>query len=224
MLVVQSSVRDELKFYCQKVQCYSSKLSVTVLNEQFHKYQGDTLLPSKPNTVIRYYLALSMVTLNELSLNNKNNSKSKYDNLMSGHEALVSKILINDFQLPFVRQLLIGSSHSDFYIPKYHLSIEPSSDRYFSTSARVRAEVQSEYQRKLMNDLVTLRTESYSSTSKDLRLVMNSYRLSPALSFLTIKNNLFVMAMQTLPRFIPHKEMSLLIESEVDSPIEEIFH
>lgn len=224
MLVFQSSIRDELKSYYQKIQCYSTKLQNVVMDEQFSKYKDDGLLMSKPNTVIRYYLALSMATLHELSLSCKNKNNSKYDNLMSGHEALVAKILTNEFKLPFVRQLLIGSSHSDFYVPMYHLSIEPSRDRYYSTSARARAEEQSEYQRKLMNELVTLRIENYRSTSKDLRLVIGNYGLRPPLSLLNVKNNIFRMAMHTLPRFIPYKALIQMVAEENETPINNLLH
>lgn len=224
MLVFQSSVRDELKPYYQKVQYFSSKLKNVVLDDQISKYTEDGLLLSKPNTVIRYYFALSMVTLHELSISCKNKNNSKYDNLMSGHEALVAKILTNEFKLPHVRQLLIGSSHSDFYVPMYHLSIEPSSDRYYSTSARARAEEQSEYQRKLMNQLVTLRIENYRSTSKDLRMVMENYSLRPSLSLSVVKKNIFRMAMQTLPRFVPYKALIQMVDEENEAPINSLLH
>jgi hypothetical protein len=212
MMVVQSSVRDDLKSFCQIVLPYSRKLGGAVLDEQFSKYSQDGLLLSKPNTVIKYYWALSMVTLNDLSLTCKE-SDTKYDNIMSGHESLVSKILMNDYKLPFMRQLLIGSSHSDFYIPKYHLSIEPSSDRYFSTPARSRAEVQSEHQRKQMNNLVTLRIENYKTTGKTLKYVINDYeRRNPNIPISQIKMNMYSMAIQTLPRFIPYKAFVWMID------------
>jgi hypothetical protein len=213
MLVLESSVRDDLKSICLKVEPYSGKLQKSILDNQFFLYSQDGLLPSKPNLVIRYYMALSMVTLNEVSERYRDKPNSKYHNLMSGHESLVSKILTNEYQLPHIRQLLIGSSHSDFYIPKYHLSIEPSSDRYFATPARSRAEEQSEFQRRAMNELVTLRTENYKATGKILKSVIEDYERRNLIAPLAkIKMNMYSMAIHTLPRFIPYKAFLWIID------------
>lgn len=225
MLVLESSVRDELKSICVKVEPYSGKLQKTVLDNQFYHYSQDGFLTSKSNLVIRYYMALSIVTLNEVSERYKDKPSSKYHNLMSGHESLVSKILTNEYQLPHIRQLLIGSSHSDFYIPKYHLSIEPSSDRYFATPARSRAEDQSEYQRKAMNELVTLRTENYKATGKILKSVIDDYERRNFIAPLTkIKINMYSMAIHTLPRFIPYKAFVWMLNDTEDSENLKIIH
>ncbi len=212
MLINESSISDELKSICLKLKPYSVKLQRHTLDTQHNDYLKCGLLASKPSAVIHYYMALSLVTLREVSDLYSKNINSKYNNLMSGHESLVSKILTNDYQLPHIKQLLIGASHSDFYIPKYHLSIEPSSDRYFATSARSRIEEQSEYQRKLMNDLVTLRIENYRSTGRIIKTVIEDYeRRKLNACFAQIKANIFSIAIQTLPRFVPYKAFVWMI-------------
>lgn len=212
----KSPLRDDLKFFCQKVRPYSSKkrsLSLEQVRDETLLYTQDSLLMSKPNLVINYYWALSLETLINLSSRVGRDQNSKFDGLISGHESLILKLLNNVHNVPSIQQLLIGGSHSDFYVPKFHFSIEPSSERYFSTSERHRAEELSEFERVKMNKLITWRTEDYKNTRGFLDAIIKNFEITmPTLSLLQLKQNMFTLAVHSLPRFIPYEHFIYLIE------------
>lgn len=221
LLKQNSSLRDDLKLFAQNLKPYTSRkrsLSLEQVRNEVLLYSQDSLLQSKRDIVINYYWSLSIETLTHISSRYNLEKNIKFDGLISGHESLILKLLNNTHNLPCIQQLLIGGSHSDFYIPKFHLSIEPSSERYFSTSERHRAEAISEFERAKMSKLVTWRTEDYKRTSRDLKSIIKDFEITrPPLNPSEIKQNMFVMAVHTLPRFIPYKNFLYLMDQQLST-------
>ena len=219
----RTSLSERLQPFCLQVQPYAdlqNKNPKLKINTELFNYQESCLLQGRRMDVLSYYLALSIETLRDGSNNFKNNEDVKYDRTISGQEELVRRFLGQNYPNSYVRQLLIGRSHSDFYIPRIHICIEPSSERYFATSRRSKSEDCADRERAEMNHLHCLRIESYKG--KDLLSIMQGLFLErgtadPAI----IQKNMYSMAIHTLPHFIPYKKLiSLMDEQSINKEIE----
>lgn len=189
------------------------------LENEINLYTTSDLLPKIKNQVIDHYFALSAITLKELSYKYHFEENARYDRLMSAHESLIHKILNQTHKIHFIRQLLIGGTHCDIYIPRIHLCIEPSSIRYFSQPARAKAEAIADYERHCMNGLFTWRTEDYKRSNKDLGLILDNLALTmPRLTSSEVTENFYSMAVRTLPRFITYGSFCHLMKTSPPFP------
>lgn len=196
---------------------YSAKRSrrgLPPIDREIQHYEGDPIFHAYKAKVINYYLALSVATLRVVSDEQHMDSNFKYDRCMSAHEAFICKKLVEEYGSPVVRQLLIGSSHADIYIPALHFCIEPSSERYFATPARSRAESKVDLERFRMNKLRVWHTEDYYRTTKNLDgLIWSLINERPPRSPKEIQENYFIMACHTIPRFIPYSAFCSLLKN-----------
>jgi hypothetical protein len=83
-------------------------------------------------------------------------------------------------------------------------------NRYASSSKRSKSEDLADRERWFMNDLHSIRVEEYEG-----RRLYNIFEELQRTRLITdpleIKSNMFVMAIRTLPRFIPYKDFLLLM-------------
>lgn len=212
---LERSQRDRVIALSKIMNGYAEKRKTSKkspLENEISFYDSSKLLRLNKSKIIDYYFALSVATLRLLSDRCHSDTNPKYDRCISSHETVIGQVLNKEYGLPVVRQLLIGGSHSDFYLPDLHVCIEPSSERYFSKSSRVRSEDITAKTRYLMNDLQVIPMENYYRTSKTLKIIIEGLkRERPRQDTLGIQNNLFTMACSTLPRFISCKDLSLLV-------------
>jgi hypothetical protein len=221
----RTSLAERLQPFCLQVKPYAdlqNRNPRLKINTELFNYQESCLLQSRQMDVLNYYLALSIETLRDGSNNFKNNKDVKYDRAISGQEELVRRFLDQNYSHFYVRQLLIGGSHSDFYIPRIHIGIEPSSERFFATSRRSKSEDSTDRERAEMNHLYNLRIESYKG--KDLLSIMQGLLLERGTSdSAIIQKNMYSMAIRTLPLFIPYKKLISLMEQKNENKKIEIF-
>jgi hypothetical protein len=202
------SLKEKLLPFCLQVKPFAeNKMRMNDL--EFARYQRCSLLQGRQNEVINYYLALSVETLRYTSRAFHSDECIKFDRSISGQEDLVFKLVDKTIQIPCVRQLLIGGKNSDLYLPSIHICLEPASDRYNSLSKRSRADDHTDKERWFMNDLHSIRIEDYKG--KQLYYVIEELRRTRSFAPLNIQSNMFVMAIRTLPRFIPYNQFLLLM-------------
>lgn len=214
------SLQRRLKSFCLQVKPFADT-DVTKRGSrndiEEHKYLGCSLLQSRREIVVYYWLALSVEKLRcDSNYFHFKNDKS-FNRSISGQEDLVSYSIKRNMDLTVCRQLLIGNKHADLYIPEIHTCLEPASPRHNSNTKRSRIGGYTDKTRQRMNDLQSVDIETY-----DARLfypLMDGLCRERLLSKANQSENLFIMAMQTLPRFIHHKELLELIQ-KFDSSME----
>lgn len=182
--------------------------SRNVIEEQ--KYFECSLLQSRREMVIDYWLAFSVEKLKCDSNHFHFNYNTKFNRSISGQEDLVAYSIKRNMNLRYWRQLLIGGKHADLYIPEIHICLEPASPRHNSNAKRSRISEYADNDRIKMNDLQSVDIETYNA--RFFYPLMDGLCRERLLSKERQLDNLFKIAMQTLPRFIHHKELIGMIQ------------
>lgn len=200
-----------------KMRPYVSKIKYkgTSIEDEIDLYVHDSSLRRQMDAVIDHYLALSLACFGSMSSTYHFESDPKFDRSMSGHEHIIYQEVTKTHKVKCIRQLLIGDSHADMYLPAFHICIEPSSASYFSRSKRSRAEELADYKRKRINDLYSFRIEKFDSTRQDIRKLIDWLKLDRGVTDLEYANdNFFKLACHSLPYFISHGEFISLLNGK----------
>ena len=213
---LELSRRPQVSSLIETMKPYSVKLSrkgLPPLSEEIKCFQKDILFQVNKSKIINIYFALSRATLIQMHNEYHLDSRFKYERCITPHEDLIYNELTSGHGLKVVRQLLVGGCHSDIYIPALHFCIEPSSERYFSTSTRSRAEAKMVEDRLQMRGLGVWYTEDFKRTKSNISSFVLNMKSNFINDSLVIQENYYSMACHTLPRFIPYKTFSSLIKS-----------
>ncbi len=200
-----------------KMRPFVSKIKYkgTSIEAEIDQYMHDCYLRQHMDTVINHYLALSLACFGSMSNTYHFEKDPRFDRSISGHEHIIYQEITRTHQVKCIRQLLIGDSHADMYLPAFHICIEPSSAKYFSRSKRSRAEELADYKRKRINDLHSFRIEKFETTRQDIRKLIDWMKLNKGVTDLDYANdNFFLMACHSLPNFIPYRDFLALINGK----------
>lgn len=216
------SLQRRLKAYCLQVKPFADtdvteRGSLNITEEQ--KYLECSLLKSRREMVIDYWLALSVEKLRCDSNKFHFRKDKSFNRSISGQEDLVAYSIKRNMNLTICRQLLIGGKHADLYIPDIHTCLEPASPRHNSNSKRSRISEYTDEDRQRMNDLQSVDIETYNA--RLFYQIMDGLCRERLITKDKQGNNLLTMAMHTLPRFIFHKELLGMI-LKIDSAMERI--
>jgi hypothetical protein len=208
---LEKSQQDSIRRLIPMVEPYAERVKKTknspvTWNEA--RYDELESISSNKSMILNCYYALSVATLRNLSNKYHSDHDPSFDRCISSHEYLIREKLLHEHGLQSMRQLLIGNTHADIYVPALHLCIEPSSEKYFSRSRRSKAEDESDRERMREFNLPTWRTENYGRTAQQLRsMVLHFTGKNQSGSIEQIQNNLYSMAWYTLNRFMPYESL-----------------
>lgn len=180
-------------------------------HKEMYLFESDESFKLKKNQVNNLYIALSVVALQSTSLSIRYNDEDNFERMMSAQEAIVHKELINTHKVKCIRQMLVGNKHVDFYLPAFHICLEPSDPKHNARARRSKMEQYSDHYNKRMKDLFSIRLEKYISTRQDLKRNIEWMKVNRKQTDTDINENLYAIACHTLPYFITHKRFSSLL-------------
>ena len=181
------------------------------VDKEISLFTADESFKLKKNQINNMYIALSVVALQSTSLSIRYNDEDKFERLMSGQEIIVHKELQHTHKIKGIRQMLIGNKHVDFYLPAFHICLEPSDPKHNARARRASMEEYSDRYNKAMNNLFSIRLENYTTTRQDLGRYMEWLKANRKQTEETINENLYAIACNTIPYFITHKQFSSLL-------------